>query len=283
MNIQHIRYNDNSFPSLLRGIASPPKELYIAGALPELPMVAIVGTRKPTSYGSEVTYRIASELARAGFCVVSGMALGIDSIVHKAVLEAGGSTLAVLGCGLDKPYPRANTGLFEAIIKSGGAVVSEYPDGTEPLRFNFPARNRIIAGLSMATVVTEADAKSGSLITANFALQANRMVMAVPGNTTSLRSAGPNNLIKSGAHLVTGASDILALLGFLSPQLVRAKPKADSKQEAIIMDLLEVKSLTSQQLIEETKIDAISLASIMSLMEITGKIKNLGAGSWILA
>lgn len=283
MNIQHIRHNDNSFPKLLRSIASPPKQLYVAGSIPDLPMVAIVGTRRPTAYGNEITYRVASELAKAGFCVVSGMALGIDSIVHKAVLEAGGLTLAVLGCGLDRPYPRSNTGLFEAIIKSGGAVVSEYPEDTEPLRFNFPARNRIIAGLSMATVVTEADAKSGSLITANFALQANRMVMAIPGNITSQRSAGPNNLIKSGAHLVTGASDILALLGFLSPHLVKAKPKADSKQEAMIMDLLSVESLTSQQLIEETKIDAISLASIMSLMEITGKIKNLGAGSWILA
>ncbi|MSR68283.1 DNA-protecting protein DprA [Candidatus Saccharibacteria bacterium] len=281
MNIQYIKYNSNTFPNSLRDIASPPKGLFVKGKIPELPMVAIVGTRKPTSYGQQVTFRLASDLAKAGFCIVSGMALGIDTLVHQATLEAGGSTVAVLGCGLDQPYPRCNTGLSEAIIKSGGAVISEYPSGTEPYKSNFPARNRIIAGLSMAVVVTEADASSGSLITANFALQANRMVMAVPGNISSPRSAGPNNLIRNGAYLVTDAANVLALLGFISPKLVKKKPRADSKQEAMILELLSKQSLTSQQLIDLTKIDAINLASIISLMEITGKIRNLGAGSWV--
>jgi DNA processing protein len=246
-------------------------------------MVSIVGTRRPTKYGEEITYRLAYELAKAGFCVVSGMALGIDTIVHRAVLDAKGSTLAVLGCGLDRPYPRSNFGLYKSIIESdGGGVISEYPEGTEAYKSHFPARNRIIAGLSSATIVTEADAKSGSLITANFAIQANRTVMAVPGNTTSLRSAGPNNLIKNGAQLITNASDVLAYLGLESPELVKVKPKADSKEEALIMEILSGQSMTTQQIIDETKIDAVSIASIISLMEITGKIRNLGAGSWIL-
>lgn len=283
MNIQQIKYNDNSFPAMLRDIASPPKHLYSLGQIPELPMIAIVGTRRPTNYGRTLTYRIASELARAGFCIVSGLALGIDTIAHQAALDVGGKTLAVLGCGLDCPYPRSNTNLFKQIIKLGGGAISEYPIGTEAYKSNFPARNRIIAGLSLATVVTEADAKSGSLITANFALQANRLVMAIPGNITSLRSAGPNNLIKNGAQLVTNAGDILAILGMESPNLQKVKIKADSKEEALIMDLLGSQSLSTQQLIDQTNIDAVSLASIISLMEITGKIRNLGAGQWILA
>ncbi len=282
MNIQYIKHNDNSFPRLLREISSPPKGLHLVGNIPDLPMVAIVGTRRPTRYGEEITYKIAYELARAGFCIVSGLALGIDTIVHKAVLEADGKTLAVLGCGLDRPYPSSNYGLFNKIIESGGGGISEYPEGTEAFKSHFPARNRIIAGLSLATIVTEADAKSGSLITANFAIQANRTLMAIPGNITSPRSAGPNNLIKNGAQLVTNAADVLAILGLESPELVKVKPKADSKEEALIMDLLSEKSLTTQQIIDETKIDAVSIASIISLMEITGKIRNLGAGSWIL-
>lgn len=283
MNIQYIKHNDNTFPQLLRDISSTPKGLYLAGQIPDLPMVSIVGTRRPTKYGEEITYRLAYELAKAGFCVVSGMALGIDTIVHRAVLDAKGSTLAVLGCGLDRPYPRSNFGLYRSIIESDdGGVISEYPEGTEAYKSHFPARNRIIAGLSSATIVTEADSKSGSLITANFAIQANRTVMAVPGNTTSLRSAGPNNLIKNGAQLITNASDVLAYLGLESPELVKVKPKADSKEEALIMEILSGQSMTTQQIIDETKIDAVSIASIISLMEITGKIRNLGAGSWIL-
>ena len=283
MNIQQIHHNDNTFPDTLRDIASPPKVLYLAGEVPELPMVAIVGTRRPTNYGRSITYQLAGELARAGFCIVSGLALGIDTVAHQAALDNNGKTLAVLGCGLDNPYPKSNAGLFKQILKSGGGVISEYPNGTEAYKSNFPARNRIIAGLSLAIIVTEADAKSGSLITANFALQANRIVMAMPGNITSQRSAGPNNLIKNGAQLVTNSSDVLALLGMQSPKLQKLKITADSKEEALIMELLGNQSLTTQQLIDQTEIDAVSLASIISLMEITGKIRNLGAGQWILA
>ena len=282
MNIQHIYNKDNAYPILLRGIASPPKSLYAIGEIPDLPMIAIVGTRKPTDYGRQISYQLSSQLAKAGFCVVSGMALGVDAIVHKAAIEAGGKTIAVLGSGLDKPYPISNHGIYKEIASGAGAVISEYPLGTQAYKQNFPARNRIIAGLSLATIVTEADAKSGSLITANFALQANRTVMAVPGNISSPRSAGPNNLIKNGAQLITNIADVLAILGLQLPSMVTAKPRADSREEARIMEQLADRSLTTEQLIELTEIDAVNIASIISLMEITGKIRNLGAGSWIL-
>jgi len=282
MNIQHIYNKDNAYPILLRGIASPPKSLYAIGVIPDLPMIAIVGTRKPTDYGRQISYQLSSQLAKAGFCVVSGMALGVDAIVHKAAIEAGGKTIAVLGSGLDKPYPISNHGIYKEIASGAGAVISEYPLGTQAYKQNFPARNRIIAGLSLATIVTEADAKSGSLITANFALQANRTVMAVPGNISSPRSAGPNNLIKNGAQLITNIADVLAILGLQLPSMVTAKPRADSREEASIMEQLADRSLTTEQLIELTEIDAINIASVISLMEITGKIRNLGAGSWIL-
>lgn len=282
MNIQHIKHNSNTYPELLRDIAHPPKELYVAGEIPQLPMVAIVGSRRATDYGRQVTYRIAADLARAGICVVSGMALGIDGVAHQAALEAGGKTLAVLGCGLDNPYPAANRHLFSKISQGGGAVISEYPEGMPGLRQNFPARNRIIAGLSLAIVVTEADASSGSLITANFALQENRLVLAVPGNVTSPRSAGPNNLLKIGAKPVTDAVDILAELELVSPKLAPRTVKADSKEEARILELLEDGVNTTHGLIEQSEISAQQIASILSLMEITGKIRNMGAGQWIV-
>ena len=282
ITIKEIDFNSNSYPSQLIDINSPPKKLYATSNIPELPMVSIVGTRRPTNYGIATTHKLAGDLARAGFCIVSGLAMGVDAIAHKAALEVGGSTLAVLGSGLNIPYPRSNSGLYKEIISSKNCcAISEYlPDAT-PYKSHFPARNRIIAGLSLVTIVTEADAKSGSLITANFALQNNRTVMAVPGNINASRSAGPNNLIKNGAHLITDTSDVLSYMGLKSPQLIHKSPKADSKEEQIILNLLSEGSLTTQQLIDATEIDAVSLSSIISLMEITGKIRNLGAGSWI--
>lgn len=283
MNIQQVHIKSNSFPSLLRDISSPPKSINFVGTIPELPMIAIVGSRKPTNYGRAITYRISYDLARAGFCIVSGLALGIDTIAHQAALEAGGKTIAVMGCGLSQIYPISNRNLALAIIQKNGAIISEFDHAMPALKQNFPARNRIIAGLSLATIVTEADAKSGSLITANNALNENRLVMAVPGNTTSLRSAGPNNLIKNGAKLITDACDVLAELGLESKTITSKPIKADSKEEALIIKVLTTNACNTQQLIKQTKLEAAQLASILSLMEITGKIRNLGAGTWILA
>lgn len=280
--MQHIQFNSNNFPILLRDIAAPPKELYAVGTIPDLPMVAIVGSRALTEYGQYMTYRLAYDLAKAGMCIVSGMALGVDAIAHQAALDAGGATLAVLAGGLDNPSPRSNYRLFERIINSGGGVISEYPAGTTPFKQYFPARNRIIAGLSLCTIITEANASSGSLITANFALQANRMVMAVPGNVTSPRSAGPNNLLKLGAKPVTDAVDVLVELGLESTVVKAKRVKADSAQEASIMELIEAGHHTTDALITHGEIDPSQMASVLSLMEITGKVRNIGAGQWIL-
>lgn len=283
MNIQYLTKKSNTYPRQLLEISSPPKGLYLRGVIAEAPMIAIVGTRLPTDYGRRVTYKLGYELAKAGFCLVSGLAMGIDSVVHTAALDAGGLTMAVLGSGPEKAYPRSNQAIYDRILANGGGIISEYPEGTTPFKSNFPARNRIISALSLAVIVTEADAKSGSLITANFALQQNRQVMAVPGFITSSKSAGPNNLIKKGAVLVTDSTDVLAEIGLQTPEMVSHKPKADSREEAQIIDLLSEQGLSTAQLIEKTGLDAINIASIISLMEITGKIRNIGSGIWINA
>lgn len=282
MNIQYIDKHSNSYPSLLKQISSPPKGLYALGNIPDLPMIAVVGTRLPTDYGKMVTYKLAKGLAQAGFCLVSGMALGIDSIVHRAALDAGGYTVAVLGCGVDEIYPRANRQIYQDIISGRGAIVSEYAPKTKPFKSYFPARNRIIAGMSLALIVTEADSKSGSLITANFALQQNKQVMAVPGNINNPKSIGPNNLIKLGANLIGDYSDVLALLDLQLPKQQKSSPKADNKEEASVIELLTSQALSTEQIITQTGIDASKMASVISLMEITGKIRNIGAGVWIL-
>lgn len=280
--MQYIDYKSNNFPLLLSDISSPPKELFVLGNIPDLPMVAIVGSRAVTDYGRQMTYRLAYDLAKAGLCIVSGLALGVDAIAHRAALEAKGATLAVLAGGLDCPSPRSNYGLMQEILAAGHGVISEYPAGTTSFKQNFPARNRIIAGLSLATVITEANASSGSLITANFALQENRLVMAVPGNVTSPRSAGPNNLLKCGAKPVTDAVDVLSELGLESTVVKSQKRKADSAEEARLMELIESGYLTTHDLIDNCDISADKIASMLSLMEITGKIRNSGAGQWVL-
>ncbi len=283
MNIQEFNYKSKGFPELLQGISSPPKKLFCLGNIPDLPMVAIVGTRKPTEYGKQITYKIAHDLARAGICIVSGLAYGIDGIAHSAALEAGGRVVAVLGTPLNTIYPVANRNLAKSILSKGGAIISEYRVGTSTQRFNFPARNRIIAGLSLATIVTEADAQSGSLITANFAVTNDRIVMAVPGNINSPRSAGPNNLIKLGAKLITDATDVLAELELKSAVLQSKKIAPASKEEAIVIKLLENGHINTHAMIENSEFDAARLAHVLSLMEITGKIRNLGAGQWVIS
>lgn len=277
MHISTINLQSPNYPKLLREISNPPTKLFIKGELPDQPAVAIVGSRRPSQYGRQVTYRLASDLAKAGVTVISGLALGIDSVAHQAALEAGGRTIAVLACGLDRIYPSSNQGLAERVAGQG-ALISDYPKGTEPLRHHFPARNRIIAGLSQAVIVTEASAKSGALITANFALEQNRQVMAVPGNITSPMSAGPNNLIKAGALPITDSSDVLAALDV---EYSTKKVRADSKEEALILELLEKGINSTQKLIEASGLAAAQFANIISLMEISGKVRNLGAGNWV--
>jgi len=205
-----LTFTEEGYPALLRQIADPPLVLYIRGdahALTEH-SVAMVGTRRPTAYGTSVTLRLAADLAQRGLVITSGMARGIDSASHRGALEAKGKTVAVLGSGLDVIYPRENQKLADRIAESG-AVISEFPLGTSPAPENFPIRNRIISGLALGVVVVEAAEYSGSLITARLALEQDREVFAVPGNITAAQSFGPNHLIKQGAKLVDHWMDVV--------------------------------------------------------------------------
>ncbi len=205
------------FPSALRGLESAPRALIGRGELavledhPAEATVAIVGSRRATSYGREASRSLASELAGAGVLVVSGLAFGIDACAHRGALDSGGPTVAVLGGGPDTAYPAAHRGLWRSIVEQC-AVISELPPGATPWRWTFPARNRIIAGLAGMTVVVEAAARSGSLLTARLAREAGRELGAVPRPLTSRQSSGPNDLLAGGAHVVRGAEDVLAIL-----------------------------------------------------------------------
>src|SRR3989344_4622177 len=212
--VKIMAFSDPGYPKLLKEIYAPPFLLYYFG---ELDLnndfsLAIVGTRKITNYGRQATEKIAGELAQAGLTIVSGLALGIDACAHQSALDNRGKTVAVLGSGLGQIYPAYNRRLAEKIIESGGAVVSEFPFNMRPLKFNFSQRNRVISGLSLGTLVTEAGLKSGALITAKYALEQNREVFAVPGNIFSPLAAGPNQLIKLGAKMAENANDILETL-----------------------------------------------------------------------
>ena len=207
---QLISFWDKEYPALLKQIYDPPVILFIRGFFQEKDSnsIAVVGTRKPSSYGKLVADKLVSELSRKGLTIVSGLAYGIDTIAHESALNSGGRTMAVVGTGLDIVYPSQNMKLFDKIIQNG-SVISEFPFGTGPDRQNFPRRNRIICGLSHGILVIEAGIKSGALITAAIALEQNREVFAVPGNITSSQSVGTNELIKQGAQVVTCAEDII--------------------------------------------------------------------------
>ena len=280
-NIYKIDIKSAKYPDLLREIASPPNGLHVIGELKNRPLVAIVGSRRPTEYGDQITYQLASELASAGVGIVSGLALGIDAIAHTAAIEAGGYTVAVMGCGLNDIYPSRNRGLARKIVESGGALISEYAPGVPALRHHFPARNRLIAGMSLATIVTEADEKSGSLITATFALEQNRRVMAVPGNITSRLSAGPNGLLRRGAIPIIDSIDVLNELNLETINENYQAPVAGNAEEAKLLDLLNQGVSKSQDLITKSGFSASQFAYTISLMEISGKVRNLGTGIWV--
>ncbi len=281
MQFTELNRQSDNYPALLREIHQAPKQLFVDGEIPLDQMVSIVGTRRPTAYGEEITYKIAYDLAKAGLVVVSGLAIGIDAIAHRAALDAGGKTIAVLGCGLDVNNPAENKSLRDK-IPSSGAVISEYKLGTPGIYYNYPRRNRIVAGLSRATLVTEANAVSGALITADLALNNDRMVMAIPGNTTSHRSAGPNNLLKKGAIPITDSTDVLLALGIEKEGDLKTI-RADSQEEAAIIAMLSSGVTTTEEIILRLKMSASQFAQIISLMEIAGKVKNLGAGHWSLS
>ncbi len=280
MKIREITTNSSQYPELLGEIPSPPKQLYCLGSLrSDLPLVSIVGSRKPTRYGRTVTSDIAASLAKNGIGIVSGLALGIDAEAHRAALTAEGYTLAVMASGLDKFYPVTNRQLGIRILKNGGAMISEYEEGTPPLKQHFPARNRIVAGLSQAVIVTEAAEKSGSLITANFALEQNRLVMAVPGNITSSMSRGTNNLIKAGAIPVTDANDVLIALGLDTADESKKAPL--SEKEAEIIALIDDGVTDGEEMLVRLKWSASEFNQTITLMELSGHVRHLDGNKWI--
>lgn len=272
--------SDKNYPKLLAQIPNPPFVLYIKGRIDfNLPSIGVVGTRKITNYGREVTDLFAGELCSNGFTIVSGLALGVDAEAHSSTLKSKGKTIAVLGCGVDCVTPMENEALYNSIVKAGGAIVSEFPLGHPPTLGSFPSRNRIIAGLSQGILVTEGAEDSGSLITADYALKFKRLVFAVPGPITSTLSKGPFKLISKGAKLVTSPSDILNSLN-IKQQAVSSKATKlnGTKDELKILQILENEPLHFDELVRKSKINSSKLGSILSLMEVKGLLKSTGGG-----
>jgi DNA processing protein len=285
-NVWFLSWEDKEYPSLLGQISNPPIVLYGKGKLPiSDKIIAIVGARKTTQYGREVTKIITEGLVQSGFIVVSGLALGVDAVAAMSAIEQGGKTIAVLGSGVDICHPSTNRHIYNSIVKDFGAVVSEVPLGVSPGRGLFPARNRIIAGLSLGVVVTEGAEDSGSLITADYAFKFNRKVFAVPGPITSTMSKGPYKLISKGAKLVTSAQDVISNFKFLvsnqSPNSKSSNKKTGNyqnlpKEEQGIINLLENEALHFDEIVRRLKKNSSQVGSLLSLMEIKGLIKTSG-------
>lgn len=270
-----IRRRSAEFPPLLAAIHDPPPQVYLrgdAGAdILARPAVALVGARSCSAYGRSVARSLGRELAAAGLVVVSGMARGVDGEAHRGALEGGGVTVAVLGCGIDRDYPAAHAELARRVCGSGGLVVSEYEPGVEPAPWRFPARNRIIAGLCRATVVVEARERSGALITADFALEEGRDVLAVPGEITSALSAGANALLRLGATPVTRAEDVLELYGLEARSQASATLGAEA---AALLAQLDHGALGADELFRAAGVEPAAGAGALLELELAGRVSH---------
>lgn len=275
---------DESYPTSLAQIYDPPIILYYRGEfLPEdQKAIAVVGTRKMTGYGASVTKQFVSGLVRAGLTIVSGLARGVDTKAHAVTLEEGGRTIAVLGGGLNRIFPPENTALVEKIAAGQGAVISEFPPDYPALAGNFPARNRIISGLSKAVLVTEAASDSGSLITARVALEQGRDVFAVPGPITSDLSIGPIDLIKEGARPVISSDEILEELGMNRQKAAgnRQQVLNLSDQEKSVLKILENETMHIDEICRQLSLSAANVSAILLKMEIVGLVNSLGSGNY---
>jgi DNA processing protein len=270
--VRWLGRSDDEFPPLLRAIHDPPPGLFVRGAgsfeLLRRPAAAIVGARACSPYGAQVARLCARELGAAGVVVVSGLARGIDSEAHRGALEAGTSTVAVLGCGIDRDYPAANRDLARRIAETG-VIVSEYAPGVEPAPWRFPARNRIIAGLAAATVVVEARERSGALITADLALDEGREVFAVPGEITSALSHGTNALLRLGATPLTSPSDVLESLGLAA---ARDEASAPTPVAEPLLERVRAGATTVDELIRASGLDASAVAIALTELELAGLV-----------
>ena len=285
MEIFQINLSDYDYLRDLPHIPDPPKKLFIRGQLPEkrVKTAAIVGTRKPSAYGREIATKIASECAKNGIVVVSGLALGIDSIAHRAVIDSGGKTIAVLANGVDKIYPRSHEDLGQKILQTNGVILSEYPNNTPARPWQFLARNRIVSGLADAVVIIEAASRSGTLSTANHALDQGKEIFAVPGNITSPLSAGCNQSIKNGANPLTSVED---LLDFLIPDRFEKQTqlfKGDTREENVVLEFLSKNGTTSSDtIIKQTKLSASEFNQAITMLELKGLVLNNGGEKWSL-
>lgn len=287
-NINIITLEDINYPKLLKEIYNPPELLYYKGETKADEFtLAIVGTRKYSTYGKQVVDRMVSKLSENNLTIVSGLALGIDSLAHSACLEKNNRTIAVLGTGLDKQniYPSSNRYLAEKIVDQGGAIVSEFPLGTPPLKHHFPQRNRIISGLSLGTLVIEAGIKSGALITAYLALEQNREVFAVPGSIFSETSKGPNSLITKGAKPIISAEEIIEALNLTkATEFIQTKEIiGETENEKNILAHISNEPTHIDELVRLTKLDTSTINSTLVVMEMKGMVKNLGAMQYVLA
>lgn len=268
-----MNVHDAAYPALLKEIHDPPAHLYVRGALPppDALCVSVVGTRRMSAYGRRVVALLVAPLARAGAVIVSGLAFGVDAAAHEAALSAGGQTIAVLPGGVDDAsiVPRQNFGLAQNIVNHRGALLSEHPDGTQTHAGSFPVRNRIIAGLSRATLIVEATNKSGTMLTARLAMDENRLVLAIPGPIDQPGSEGPHRLIKDGAIPITSVDDLFQALNLT--QLTLNLPSASPEQSAILSTLTR-EPLTVDTLVVLTSLPTSNVLAALTELELQGRV-----------
>ncbi len=306
--IKVITFDDENYPVGLRQLPDPPHILYVKGNLLNFSdsfMISVVGTRTNSQYGAEMTYQIAGDLAKAGVVTVSGMARGIDTVAHRATLDAGGKTVAVLGCGLDVVYPPENKALMDEICQSG-AVMTEFPPTTPPLAYNFPKRNRIVACLSSGTLVVEGSKSSGSLITARLAIDNSRDLFAIPGNAGKYTSEGTNMLIQNCAKLVSNANDILSEYPNVKFNIIKETTKPEIKSpntvvkkqeinlndskysnvspnERALLELILSGNTNIEQIFSESSLSPSDVNSSLTLLEIKGLIRQTAGKNYEIA
>lgn len=284
MKINTLSPDKHKFLQISTTVAKPPKKLYCIGNLPKerRPTVAIVGSRKPTRYGKEVTERLAYDLAKQGIIIISGLAIGVDGIAHTTALEAGGTTIAVLGNGLSYIYPTNHADLARRIVEQGGAILSEYEPHVLARGYQFLERNRLVSAFSDAVIITEAAARSGTLNTASHAIEQNKELFVVPGNITSPLSTGCNSLLRQGATPITCAEDVIEVI---APELLRNQsvmPLGDTPEEATILKLIHSGIRDGDELQIKSKLDPVVFSQTLTMLEINGAIKPLGGNQWTL-